>query len=406
MSEMRQAPAEQAVPLFGTGGVRMVVLDVLIGLMALPAAALIREVLGSIDSPLGLPRKAPTEIGSPALWLTSLLSMALLPLALRAVDAGYPSSDRSLRRRFAAAAIWLVTAAGSLYLIDKDLESRALVLFAAIIIVVASTLVRLLFAQRAEAARAPGAALPTLSTDAEAALVRGEPISVSIARLAPALARPTVILEGDAIWIFPSALSPIDRVLKRALDTLLALLLIVLTLPIMAVVALLVLIREGRPILYADERAGMFGQPFKLHKFRTMRLGASAERAALWEKSDTKGPAFKMARDPRITPLGGFLRRFSLDELPQLFDVVAGRMSLIGPRPAGMDELSRYEDRHRLRLTVRPGITGLWQVRRRIDDDFEHRIADDLEYIRRWSPLLDLKIALRTIGVVLSGRGV
>lgn len=384
----------------------MVVLDVLIGLMALPAAALIREVLGSIDSPLGLPRKAPTELGSPALWLTSLLSMALLPLALRAVDAGYPSSDRSLRRRFAAAAIWLVTAAGSLYLIDKDLESRALVLFAAIIIVVASTFVRLLFAQRAEAARAPGAALPTLSTDAEAALVRGEPISISIARLAPALARPTVILEGDAIWIFPSALSPIDRVLKRALDTLLALLLIVLTLPIMAVVAVLVLIREGRPILYADERAGMFGQPFKLHKFRTMRLGASAERAALWEKSETKGPAFKMARDPRITPLGGFLRRFSLDELPQLFDVVAGRMSLIGPRPAGMDELSRYEDRHRLRLTVRPGITGLWQVRRRIDDDFEHRIADDLEYIRRWSPLLDLKIALRTIGVVLSGRGV
>ena len=100
------------------------------------------------------------------------------------------------------------------------------------------------------------------------------------------------------------------------------------------------------------------------------------------------------------------MRKYSLDELPQLFDVLAGRMSLIGPRPAGLDELARYEDRHRLRLTVRPGITGLWQVRRRIDDDFEHRMADDLEYIRTWSPLLDLKIAARTIVVVLSGRGV
>ena len=104
--------------------------------------------------------------------------------------------------------------------------------------------------------------------------------------------------------------------------------------------------------------------------------------------------------------LGLILRRFSLDELPQLFDVLTGRMSLVGPRPAGLDELSRYEDRHRLRLTVRPGVTGLWQVRRRMDESFEQRMSDDLEYIQRWSILLDLWIVLRTVRVVLAGRGV
>jgi lipopolysaccharide/colanic/teichoic acid biosynthesis glycosyltransferase len=137
-----------------------------------------------------------------------------------------------------------------------------------------------------------------------------------------------------------------------------------------------------------------------------MRSGAEQQRAELWAQSSTEGPAFKLANDPRVTRLGRVLRRFSLDELPQLFDVVAGRMSLVGPRPAGLDELARYEDRHRLRLTVRPGVTGLWQVRRRLDDNFEQRMSDDLEYIQRWSIVFDLIIVLRTIRVVLAGRGV
>ncbi|MGA1355020.1 MAG: sugar transferase, partial [Candidatus Limnocylindrus sp.] len=115
---------------------------------------------------------------------------------------------------------------------------------------------------------------------------------------------------------------------------------------------------------------------------------------------------FKIAADPRVTPLGRILRKFSLDELPQLWDVLRGRLSLVGPRPAGLDELERYEDRHRLRLTVRPRVTGLWQVRRRMDDDFEQRISDDLEYIQRWSIAFDIEVILRTIRVVLSGRGV
>lgn len=401
-------PSGQArtVPLFGRGGVRLVSLDVVVGVVALPLAALLRELLKVLDSPLGIPRKAPTEIGSLALWATAALSALLLPLALRAVDAGYPSTDRSVRRAAAAAAIWAVAASGAIYLIDKNLESRALILYAALLIAGLTSLHRALLVRPDATTQTSNVELPPLGSAAEQALVRGEPIAISIERLAPTLARPTVILEGGALWIYPSALSPVDRVMKRALDTLLALLLVVVTLPVMLIVALLVLVRDGRPILYADERAGMFGAAFRLHKFRTMRHGAEAERAALWSASETKGPAFKMARDPRITPLGSLLRKYSLDELPQLFDVLAGRMSLIGPRPAGLDELARYEDRHRLRLTVRPGITGLWQVRRRIDDDFEHRMADDLEYIRTWSPLLDLKIAARTIVVVLSGRGV
>jgi lipopolysaccharide/colanic/teichoic acid biosynthesis glycosyltransferase len=175
---------------------------------------------------------------------------------------------------------------------------------------------------------------------------------------------------------------------------------------VLLIVALLILVRDGRPIFYTDKRAGLFGRPFNVRKFRTMRQGADAERAQLWEQSETKGPAFKIVADPRVTPLGRILRRFSLDELPQLFDVLTGRMSLVGPRPAGLDEVAQYEDRHRLRLTVRPGVTGLWQVRRRVDNDFEERISDDLEYIRRWSIVFDLEIVARTVRVVLSGRGV
>jgi lipopolysaccharide/colanic/teichoic acid biosynthesis glycosyltransferase len=190
------------------------------------------------------------------------------------------------------------------------------------------------------------------------------------------------------------------------LDVILAVILIGVLSPVIAITALLVLVRDGRPIFYSDERAGLFGRPFRVRKFRTMRSGAEQQRAELWAQSSTEGPAFKLANDPRVTGLGRVLRRFSLDELPQLFDVIAGRMSLVGPRPAGLDELARYEDRHRLRLTVRPGVTGLWQVRRRLDDNFEQRMSDDLEYIQRWSIVFDLIIVLRTVRVVLAGRGV
>jgi lipopolysaccharide/colanic/teichoic acid biosynthesis glycosyltransferase len=279
-------------------------------------------------------------------------------------------------------------------------------LFGAVIVAVLSVLIRKSRVQERGNTTAPRTDLPQLGTTAEEALARGEPIAISIERLEVALPRPTIVLEGGAIWIYPTSLSPSERLVKRLLDVTLAGALILILSPVFAIVAMLILIRDGRPIFFTDRRAGLFGRPFSVRKFRTMRQGADAERAQLWDQNETKGPAFKIADDPRITALGRVLRRFSLDELPQLFDVLTGKMSLVGPRPAGLDELARYSDRHRLRLTVRPGVTGLWQVRRRMDNDFEERINDDLEYIRRWSVLFDLEIVARTVRVVLAGRGV
>lgn len=397
---------QSSSPLVGRGGVRLVALDLLAGVSALPAAALTRELLGALNSPLGAPGEGFREIERIALWAVALLSVILWPLALRAVDPGYPSTRLPARRILIAALIWLFACSGAIYLLDKSLASRALVLFAAIIITCAAFLVRRVGTREGETFSPPQVALPQLGVEAEQALSRGEPISISLERLERALPRPTIILEAGRIWIYPSVLSPTERLTKRVLDVLLAVLLIGALSPVMFVTALLVLIKDGRPIFYSDERAGLFGRPFRVRKFRTMRSGAEQQRAELWAQSSTEGPAFKLANDPRVTGLGRVLRRFSLDELPQLFDVVAGRMSLVGPRPAGLDELARYEDRHRLRLTVRPGVTGLWQVRRRLDDNFEQRMGDDLEYIQRWSIWFDLIIVLRTVRVVLAGRGV
>jgi lipopolysaccharide/colanic/teichoic acid biosynthesis glycosyltransferase len=393
-------------PIVGRGGVQLVAADLIIGIAALPLAALVRELLQPTGIAIAAPEGGFREIERPALWFVAALSALIWPAALRAFDPGYPSAQLPLRRVLLAALIWLLAASGAIYLLDKALASRALVLLAALLVALASGALRLRWMRDTGSSPVPHAALPELSRDAEQALARGEPISISLERLQRALPRPTIILEGGRIWIYPSVLSPTERLVKRILDVVLASLLILVLSPVIVVTAAAVLIRDGRPIFYSDERAGLFGRPFRLRKFRTMRRGAEEERAALWSQSETAGPAFKVVGDPRITPLGRVLRRFSLDELPQLFDVLAGRMSLVGPRPAGLDELAQYEDRHRLRLTVRPGVTGLWQVRRRLDNSFEQRMDDDLEYIQRWSILLDLWIVLRTVRVVLAGRGV
>ena len=398
--------SQRPVPLIGRGGVQLVAGDALIGLLGLPISALLRSILGALNLPLGAPQASFQETDRIALWAVAALSAILWPLAIRATDPGYPSTSLPVRKILAAAFIWLLACSGAIYLLDKALASRALVLFGVVIVAVLSTLLRQLRVQGSESAAAPRTELPELGRAAELALARGEPISISIERLERALPRPTIVLEGGAIWIYPTSLSPSERLVKRLLDVTLAGVLIALLSPVILIVTLLILVRDGRPIFYTDKRAGLFGRPFNVRKFRTMRQGADAERAQLWEQSETKGPAFKIVADPRVTPLGRILRRFSLDELPQLFDVLTGRMSLVGPRPAGLDEVAQYEDRHRLRLTVRPGVTGLWQVRRRMDNDFEERISDDLEYIRRWSILFDLEIVARTVRVVLSGRGV
>ncbi len=400
------SPSSRPSPLIGRGGVQVVAGDAAIGFLALPLSALLRELLAALGSPLGAPPDNFHEIGREALWVVSLLSIIIWPLALRAVDPGYPSTNLPLRRILVAALFWLLAGSGAIYLLDKSLASRALVIFAVVLVAGLSTLLRAIRTDAPSGTTAPRTELPLLGEAAERALARGEPIAISIERLERALPRPTIIMEAGTIWIYPSALSPSERLVKRVLDLIFSSLLLFILSPVILLVALLVLIRDGRPIFYSDQRAGLFGRPITIRKFRTMRRGAAAERSELWAQSDTTGPAFKLAADPRVTPLGRILRRFSLDELPQLFDVFMGRLSLVGPRPAGLDELALYEDRHRLRLTVRPGVTGLWQVRRRLDDNFEQRINDDLEYIEHWSVLYDIAIALRTVRVVLAGRGV
>jgi len=388
------------LPVLGPVGDRIVLADLVVGLVALPISALVRQVFFASQ------QGAQDDLTRPALLLTALIGGMFWPLAIRAVDPIYPALPRRLIRLLAAAAIWLLACSGVLYLADKTLASRLLVIVGALLCVGVSAA----SGPRIRGARHAGpvveAPLPHLGASAEDALVRGEPVMLDLVRLSESLTRPIVVLSGSSLILYPSVLAPTDRAIKRVADIVSSSLLIVVTSIPMLVTALAILLVEGRPILYADQRAGLYGHPFKLRKFRTMRVGAHAERAALWGANSTKGPAFKLELDPRVTSLGRFLRRFSIDELPQLFDVLAGRMSLIGPRPAGLDEVERYEPRHRIRLTVRPGLTGLWQVRRRVDAEFEQRMADDLEYIERWSLLLDLEIAVRTVPVVFQGRGV
>ena len=201
-----------------------------------------------------------------------------------------------------------------------------------------------------------------------------------------------------------------DRVLglaaKRLIDVVVSAVGLVMLSPIMLLVALVILLFEGPPILFRQVRVGLHGRPFTVLKFRTMVANAEELYSELEALSDTRGPAFKMANDPRVTRLGRFLRRTSLDELPQLWNVFRGEMSIVGPRPAPPREVGGYSIWHRRRLSMKPGITGLWQIRgRRPDEDFDQRASLDLDYIDRWSLWLDLKIMMRTIPAVLQGQG-
>jgi len=192
---------------------------------------------------------------------------------------------------------------------------------------------------------------------------------------------------------------------KALVDRVLAALLIVLFSPIMLLVAIAVRIGIGSPVLFVQRRGGLYGHPFPMLKFRTMRNGAERERAALEARNEMDGPVFKMRDDPRVTPLGRILRRASLDELPQLFNVLAGHMSIVGPRPLPVEETAALTGRHRRRLSIRPGITCLWQVSGRSDLTFAEWMALDLEYVDHWTLWLDLAILLRTLPAIVSRRG-
>ncbi len=190
---------------------------------------------------------------------------------------------------------------------------------------------------------------------------------------------------------------------KRGMDVVGAGVGLVVASPILLVVAAAILMADGRPILFHQARVGLHGRTFTLHKFRTMVPDAEARLDELI--SDTQGAAFTMRQDPRVTRVGAMLRRSSLDELPQLWNVLKGEMSLIGPRPAPPREVAQYDVWHRRRLSMRPGITGLSQIRTRMDAHFDQRAELDLVYIDGWSLARDLRIVLRTVPAVLGRTG-
>ena len=206
-----------------------------------------------------------------------------------------------------------------------------------------------------------------------------------------------------------SLVSGPDRVMalvaKRLLDFAGSLALIVLLLPVMAVIALAIRLDSPGGVLFRQTRVGLHGRTFEVLKFRTMIDGAERQLAELAERNEIRGHAFKVTNDPRVTVVGRWLRRTSLDELPQLWNVLRGEMSLVGPRPPLVSEVAGYDVWHRRRLSMKPGMTGLWQVRARREEDFDRWVESDLEYIDSWSLWLDLRIILRTIPAVLMREG-
>ncbi len=194
-----------------------------------------------------------------------------------------------------------------------------------------------------------------------------------------------------------------QRFAKRAFDIFSSTVLIILLLPVLLVVAIAVMASSPGPLLFSQERIGLKGRPFRMHKFRSMRVGADAELAALLEEQGTSTqPLFKVQNDPRITPIGRFIRKYSLDELPQLFDVLTGSMSLVGPRPQVAAEVELYSDAARRRLLARPGITGLWQVSGRSALDWDQTVRLDLYYVENWSLVGDIAILAKTVRAVLA----
>jgi exopolysaccharide biosynthesis polyprenyl glycosylphosphotransferase len=195
--------------------------------------------------------------------------------------------------------------------------------------------------------------------------------------------------------------------LKGVIDRVGALLGILFLSPLLLLIAAVIKVTSPGPVIFKQRRAGLHGKPFTMLKFRSMRAGAETERAALEARNEMSGPVFKIEEDPRITPFGRWLRKSSLDEFPQLFNVLMGQMSLVGPRPLPLYEVDNFElTAYRRRLSMKPGLTCLWQISGRSTlKDFKDWVKLDVQYIDNWSLGLDLKILLKTVPVVLFGIG-
>ncbi len=207
------------------------------------------------------------------------------------------------------------------------------------------------------------------------------------------------------IGLKAAAIKGANLLVKRLTDVIIGGVMLIVTLPVMGLLALAIRIDSPGPIIFRQKRVGMHGQEFVVYKFRSMREGADEEKTKLLEFNEVTGPLFKMREDPRTTRVGRFLRRFSFDELPQVFNVLRGEMSLVGPRPHTLAEVGQYQEWQKRVLEAPPGLTGLAQVSGRSQLSFDEQCLLDIYYIENWSPVLDLKILLRTAPKILSGEG-
>jgi lipopolysaccharide/colanic/teichoic acid biosynthesis glycosyltransferase len=212
--------------------------------------------------------------------------------------------------------------------------------------------------------------------------------------------------EYDLVSFSPRWSSPVQRAIKRTIDVVGSSVLLVLLSPVLFVLAVLVKLSSPGPILYRWRIAGKNGRPVTSYKFRSMYVNADEMKQQFAHLNEMCGPAFKITGDPRITPLGRWIRRYSLDELPQLYTVLTGDMSLVGPRPPLVGEYEIFTQYQKQKLSVVPGLTCLWQVSGRNQiSDYDDWVRLDLEYIRQWSVWLDIKILFKTIREVLRGSG-
>jgi exopolysaccharide biosynthesis polyprenyl glycosylphosphotransferase len=209
---------------------------------------------------------------------------------------------------------------------------------------------------------------------------------------------PVMSLGAQPIPVF-------GMILKRAMDVIGSAIGLALFSPFVLAIAVAIRLDTAGPVFYHAWRVGKKGRKFVCYKFRTMLQNADALKDSLGHLNEREGATFKIANDPRITRVGRFLRKYSLDEVPQLWNVIKGDMSLVGPRPHPLDDYHKYDLEHLRRLDVTPGLTGLWQVAARRDPSFEKNVVLDLEYIENWSLRMDLTILFRTLAVVVAGSG-
>jgi exopolysaccharide biosynthesis polyprenyl glycosylphosphotransferase len=242
-----------------------------------------------------------------------------------------------------------------------------------------------------------------------ARVLRPQDVEVRFSTNLPELLISRITLQPVAripsLCVRRARLSGVQGAVKRATDIVVSGALLVLLIPLWIAIAAAVRLSSPGPVLFRQERIGMRGQPFQMRKFRTMVADAEERLDGIKHLNEASGPLFKVRRDPRVTGVGRFLRRHSLDELPQLVNVLLGDMSLVGPRPPLRSEVSTYEHWHFARLEVRPGMTGLGQVTGRSDRSFEDTVRQDVFYIENWSLSYDLFIVAKTIPALLHGRG-